>query len=142
MLRNPYQQYRMTTVETASPVDLVVMLYQGAHRFIRQALAGLESQDVQAAHRAFVRAQDIVTELAGSLNAEEGGEISEQLRALYEYMHRRLVEANCRKDPAPAREVLGMLRELGTAWQQIAAQQRQTRSMQSPARSMPRAVAV
>ncbi|MCC6177636.1 MAG: flagellar export chaperone FliS [Chloroflexi bacterium] len=122
---SPYQQYQATTVETASPVDLVVMLYQGAHRFIRQALAAIETHDIQTAHRGFLRAQDIITELAGSLSAEEGGEISEQLRALYEYMHRRLVEANCHKDPAPAREVLGMLRELGSAWQQIAAQQRQ-----------------
>src|SRR5439155_6751692 len=65
---NPYQQYRATKVETAGSVDLVVMLYQGAVRFIRVAIDALGREDFKAAHANFVRAQDIVVELRGSLN--------------------------------------------------------------------------
>ena len=72
-----------------------------------------------------MRAQDIVVELLGSLNHEAGGQIADQLASVYDYCFRQLVTANVKKDPAPAREVIGILRDLGTAWQEIAAQQRQ-----------------
>jgi flagellar protein FliS len=122
---NPYQQYRATNVETAGSVDLVVMLYQGAIKFIRRAVEAIEQRDHQAAHKNFVHAQDIVVELVGSLNHEAGGDIAPQLASLYDYCYRQLIAANVKKDPAPAREVIGILRDLGSAWQQIAARQRQ-----------------
>lgn len=125
---NPYQQYRATKVETAGSVDLVVMLYQGAVRFTRLGIEALGRDDTKAAHTNFVRAQDIIMELLGSLNREAGGLIASQLAALYDYCFRQLVTANIKKDPAPAREVVGILRELGTAWQEIAAQQRATQA--------------
>ena len=125
---DPYQQYRATKVETAGSVDLVVMLYQGAVRIIRQSIAAMERDDARSAHADLVRAQDIIVELLASLNHEEGGQISAQLTSIYDYCFRRLVTANVTKDPAPAREVIGILRDLGTAWQQIAAQQRQAQS--------------
>jgi flagellar protein FliS len=125
MLPNPYQQYRATKVQTAGSVDLVVMLYQGAVRFIRLAVAALEQDDMKAAHANFVRAQDIIVELLGSLNREEGGQIATQLAGVYDYCFRRLIQANVKKDTAPAQEVVGLLRDLGKAWQQIALQQRQ-----------------
>lgn len=125
MLPNPYQQYRATKVETASRVDLVVMLYQGVVRFTRAAIEATERGDVQAAHRGFVRAQDIVAELIATLDHERGGEVARQLLAVYDYAFRRLIEANCKKDIAPAREVIQIFRDLGTAWQELAARQRQ-----------------
>ncbi len=125
---NPYQQYRATKVETAGSVDLVVLLYQGAVRFIRLGVEAMERDDLKAAHTNVVRAQDILVELLGSLNHEAGGQIASQLASLYDYCFRRLVIANVKKDPAPAREVVGILRDLGTAWQEIAAQQRQAQS--------------
>ena len=125
---NPYQQYRATKVETAGSVDLVVMLYQGAVKFIRLSIQAMEQNDPKAAHTNLVRAQDIIVELLGSLNHEAGGPIATQLASVYDYCFRRLVTANVKKDPAPAREVIGILRDLGTAWQEIAAQQRQAQS--------------
>jgi flagellar protein FliS len=127
---NPYQKYRATKVETAGQVDLVVMLYQGAVRFTRVAIDALERNDLKAAHTNLVRAQDIVVELLGSLNRDAGGQIAGQLASVYDYCFRRLVAANVQKDAAPAREVVGILRDLGTAWQEIAAQQRQAQSQQ------------
>ena len=98
---NPYQQYRATKVETAGSVDLVVMLYQGAVKFIRLGIEAMEREDPQTAHTNLVRAQDIVVELLGSLNHEAGGQIADQLASVYDYCFRRLVTANVKKDPAP-----------------------------------------
>ena len=125
MLANPYQQYRATKVGTASPVDLVVMLYQGVVRFTRAGIEAVERGDVRAAHTAFVRSQDIVAELIATLDHDRGGEVAKQLLALYDYAFRRLVEANCKKDVMPAREVIRIFRDLGTAWQELAGRQRQ-----------------
>ena len=125
---NPYQQYRATKVETAGSVDLVVMLYQGAVKFIRLAVEALEQDDHKTAHTNFVRAQDIVVELLGSLNREAGGQIATQLAGVYDYCFRRLIHANVKKDVVPAQEVLGIFRDLGKAWQQIALQQRQAQA--------------
>ena len=132
MLPNPYQQYRATKVQTAGSVDLVVMLYQGAVRFIRLGIDALERDDAKAAHENLVRAQDIVVELLGSLNREAGGQIADQLAGVYDYCFRRLVLANVKKDIEPAREVLGIVRDLGMAWQQIALQQRQAHAAGAP----------
>ena len=125
MTPNPYQQYRSTRVETASRVDLVVMLYQGVVRFTRTAIAATERGDVRAAHTGYVRAQDVIAELIATLDHERGGEVAKQLLALYDYAFRRLVEANCKKDGVPAREVVQIFRDLGMAWQELAGRQRQ-----------------
>src|SRR5215471_10686099 len=81
---NPYQQYRATKVETAGAVDLIVILYQGAVRFIRLGIEAIVRDDPQTAHTNLVRAQDIVVELLGSLNREEGGQIAVQLASVYD----------------------------------------------------------
>ena len=132
MLPNPYQQYRATKVQTAGSVDLVVMLYQGAVRFIRMGIEAIEREDSGATHTNLVRAQDIIVELLGSLNREAGGQIADQLAGVYDYCFRRLVLANVKKDADPAREVLRIMRDLGTAWQQIALQQRQAHASGAP----------
>ena len=132
MLPNPYQQYRATKVQTAGSVDLVVMLYQGAVKFIRLGIDAIERQDASAAHENLVRAQDIIVELLGSLNREEGGQIASQLSGIYDYCFRRLILANVKKDVAPAREVLRIMRDLGMTWQQIALQQRQAHASGAP----------
>jgi flagellar protein FliS len=132
MLPNPYQQYRATKVQTAGSVDLVVMLYQGAVKFIRLGIEAIERQDGKATHDNLVRAQDIVVELLSSLNREEGGQIASQLSGVYDYCFRRLILANVKKDADAAREVLKIMRELGTAWQQIARQQREAHAAGAP----------
>jgi flagellar protein FliS len=144
MLPNPYQQYRATRVETAGQVDLVVMLYQGAVRFIRLGIEAIDQGDHKATHTHLLRAQDILVELLGSLNRDAGGQIAVQLASVYDYCYRRLVLANVRKDTAPAREVLAIIRDLGGAWQQIAAQQRQAQAAGKllPMNMRPAAVAV
>ncbi|OUM94428.1 MAG: flagellar export chaperone FliS [Firmicutes bacterium ZCTH02-B6] len=113
------QQYKTTQVRTANPADLVVMMYDGAIRFIRQGVAAIEAADFEEAHRSLVRAQDIISELDRALDPQ-AGEIAANLAQLYDYIHRRLVEGNVRKDAAPLQEVIGLLTELRDAWAQIA----------------------
>ncbi|MBI3967331.1 MAG: flagellar export chaperone FliS [Chloroflexi bacterium] len=120
MVSNGYQQYRTSSVETAKPVDLVVMLNQGVVRFSQRAVQAIERRDLEAAHQNLVKAQAIVAELASTLNLEAGGPIAQNLLSIYDYAHRRLVEANCRKSAAPAVEVAQLFRELLSAWQQLA----------------------
>ena len=103
MIGNPYQQYRTTAVETASPVQLVTMLYQGVLRFTLRGIQGIEQGNVQQAHDGLTRAQAIIMELAAHLDMAAGGEIAQNLNTLYLYTHQRLVEANCQKAVEPAR---------------------------------------
>jgi flagellar secretion chaperone FliS len=120
MIGNPYQQYQATVVKTASPVELVTMLYQGVLRFTLRGIQGIEQGNVAQAHEGLTRAQAIVIELAAHLDMEAGGEIAKNLNALYLYSHERLVEANCKKAVGPAEEVVRLFRELLPAWQQLA----------------------
>lgn len=122
MASHPYEQYRATRVSTASATELVAMLYQGVLRFTQRGVQAVERGDFNAAHAAFVRAQDIVTELTAGLNLEEGGEVAHNLLLLYDYAYRRLVEANVQKATGPAHEVLRIFRELLQTWQAIAGQ--------------------
>lgn len=118
MLANPQQKYQQLAVQTASPAKLLLMLYDGAIRFVKQGIAGIESKDWQTANENLIKAQRIVNEFIASLNFEY--EISKQLNQIYEYMVRLLIEANMKKNKAAAEEVLEHLNELRDAWAEAA----------------------
>ncbi len=120
MIPNAAQAYRRMQVTTASPPQLVVQLYEGAICFLERAIPALEAGDVEQAHLSLTRAQDIITQLRASLN-RDAGPLALQLDGLYDYFWRQLVAANARKDPAIARQILGYLQQLVTAWRAIAA---------------------
>lgn len=119
---NAYQTYRQTQTQTAAPGELVLMLYRGATRFISSAIEALAARDIDAAHTGLVRAQEIISELRATLDLERGGDIARNLDNIYEYLFHRLLEANFRKDPEPAREVLKLMRELVPAWEEAVRQ--------------------
>lgn len=114
--RKAYSRYRHSTVETASPGKLVVMLYDGAIRFLGEALEHLEVNHPKETHEAIVKAENILCELMSALDMQRGGKIAENLLSLYEFMHLRLVEANIQKDAGRVRDVLGLLQDLREAW--------------------------
>jgi len=114
---NPYVQYREMQVQTASPEQLVLMLYDGALRFCNAARVAMEKQDYEAAHNQITRAQDVIYELMAGLNPE-AGEIADHLFRLYEYFTFRLIQANLRRGPQPITEVMGLIGELRGAWAQ------------------------
>lgn len=119
MPANGYGTYRRIGTETSSPSQLVLRLYEALlvdlHR-AEQALA--DSGDHEHAHASLVHAQEILIELVASLDMN-AGEIAEQLGGLYQYMYRRLVQANVRKDTAAVTEVTALLRPIHAAWQQV-----------------------
>jgi flagellar secretion chaperone FliS len=116
---DPTATYRTAQVTTSSPVAQVVLLYEGAIRFAAQSAVRLEQHDLEGAHNASIRAQAIISALRESLDLS-AGDVALHLDGLYSYMYRRLVEGNLAKDPAPAREVIGLLRELLAAWRALA----------------------
>ena len=124
-------QYQRVQVETASPSQLVLMLYRGCVRFIGLARTAFEKKDFEASRINLLKAQDILTELMGSLNLEQGGEIAANLMRLYDYMHYRLVEANIKRDDAAAAEVEGLVRSMIPAWEEVL-RQHQAAQPQSP----------
>ena len=120
---NPYASqaaYRESSVLTASPEQLVVMLYDGAGRFLRQAEAALGEGAVEHAHDRLSRGEAIIDELLATLDMEQGT-ISERLQAIYVYCKRCLIEARLERDTAKVRLVVGLMAELREAWAQVAA---------------------
>jgi|HigsolmetaAR201D_1030396.scaffolds.fasta_scaffold01451_21 flagellar protein FliS len=123
---NPYtanpQAYRDASVMTASPEQLVVMLYDGALRFLRQARHALEEDDFEAAHNKLSRGEAIIDELLATLNME-AGEIAERLQAIYIFCKRCLMEARLERDPERIARVVALLGELREAWGALAARE-------------------
>jgi flagellar protein FliS len=119
---NPYasqQAYRESSVLTASPEQLVVMLYDGAGRFLRQAEAALGEGAVDHAHDRLNRGEAIIDELLATLDMDQGT-ISERLQAIYVYCKRCLIEARLERDVAKVRLVVRLMGELREAWAQVA----------------------
>ncbi|MEK4345508.1 flagellar export chaperone FliS [Paenibacillus sp. FSL P4-0184] len=129
MMTSPYDKYRQSSVQTSTPAQLVIMLYDGAIRFARTAMDGLSKQDYEKTSLNFGKAQTIISELMSTL--DHTYEVSKNLFSLYEYTNFLLVEANIRKSPEKAEEAIGYLTELRETWLQaskIAAGQGQAES--------------
>lgn len=135
--KNPWQSYRQVATRTASPGQLVLMLYEGAIRFLERAQAGFQLEDPVEFNTTIndniLRAQDILRELDFSLNVEQGGELATQLRRLYDYFDRILLEANLRKDPAGITEVIQRITVLRDAWATMLDQQGDSTDTQTEA---------
>jgi flagellar protein FliS len=116
------KSYRTLAVTTASPGQLILMLFDGALRFLTEAQDGFDDPDFvkrnERIHNNLVKAQNVLKELQGSLNMEVG-EFSERMYALYNFMMAQLRLANLKKDPEPLRVVIGMLNGIRDAWAQM-----------------------
>ena len=118
LANNPYERYKQTRVETAGPLQLIIMLYVGAIRFTRQAAHAIEERDYEKANEYLKRAQDIIDELNFSLNLE-AGDIAKNLQQLYEFINHQLVQANIKKDAASLQSVERILVTLRSAWDEL-----------------------
>lgn len=110
--------YMINQINTTSAENLVIMLYDGARKFLNRAIKALQDGDIQEANHNFLRTQSIVAELMAGVNFE-AGVIANKLFSLYEYMHYRLVQANIKKEIEPAQEILMMINELRETWAQM-----------------------
>ena len=109
-----------TGVLAASPHQLIIMLYEGAELAVRMAIKHMNEGDLARKSAAITKASTIILEgLSAALDARQGGDLANQLAALYDYMNKRLMLAHLNNQTAPLEEVLGLLRELHGAWKQI-----------------------
>lgn len=111
---NPYAQYQQNAVNSAEPGQLTLMLYNGAVKFTKQAIGELKAGNIEQANHYNIRVQDIITELMITLNQEF--QVAKNLYSLYDYIKRRLIEANIKKDEKLLNEVLDMLEDLRNTW--------------------------
>lgn len=123
---HPSLSYQQIATQTASPAQLVLMLYDGAIRFLEQARLGFSKEDPlefnQSINNNILRAQAIINELNYSLNIEEGKECAANFRKLYNYFDRLLQESNQRKELQGIHEVIDRLTILRNAWSEMTEQ--------------------
>ncbi len=119
--RNPCASYKSTEVKTASRIQLVVLLYEGALKHIRkgEALLGQDGRFPDAAPH-LLRAMNIVTELLGVINPKASPELAECLSDLYRYVLDLIGRALKERDPAPLSEAAKVMSSLAEAWREIA----------------------
>jgi flagellar protein FliS len=129
MLAQAYARtYRANAILTASPGQLVLMLYDGALKSLALAQEAFkqpetEPKRIENINRHLQKAQEILMELQSGLNMEAGGDFAKTMHRLYDYHNRRLLEANIRKQIEPVIEVERLVREIRDAWAQMLAQQ-------------------
>lgn len=111
-----HSQYQSTAVTTSRPRHLIVMLHQGGVKYLNLAERHLADGEWEATSNCLIRAQDIICEIRLAFGEDEGDELVQGVRGVYGYMHRRLIEANTRKDSESLAEVREMLREMSEAW--------------------------
>jgi flagellar protein FliS len=115
------QAYRESSVLSAPPEALVVMLYDGALRFLFQAAVAMRDKQIETTHRKLRRAEDIILHLRDALDMEQG-EIAERLHAIYMFCLRHLRQARLDQDPGKVEQVRRLLSELREAWATISQQ--------------------
>lgn len=127
---NAYNQYKQNSINTSTPEELTLMLYNGLIKFIMRAQSSIMEKDIEKAANSIVRSQDIVLHFRTTLDMKY--ELSQGLDSLYDYMFRRLVEANVKKDHEILGEMLGMAKELRDTWAQAMKLAKHSQPVQHP----------
>lgn len=122
-MNNPYAQrssaYKKASVTTKDQGTLILMLYDGAIRFLKVAIKKIDESDLEAAHTAIVKSKNIISELLTSLDTDNSGKVGASLRSLYVYMFNRLIDANIQKNSDYIREVCELMLELREGWRGV-----------------------
>jgi|SRR5580698_2663209 flagellar protein FliS len=124
MLRYAHSTYLESRILSAEPMELVCLAYQAAISELREARRHLQEKDIRARSRSITKVHDILSELTIVLDHKRGGQIATNLARLYDYMMRRIIEANFKQIDEPLAEVLGLLTTLKEGWDGIRQQAR------------------
>ncbi|WP_064093077.1 flagellar export chaperone FliS [Rossellomorea aquimaris] len=116
-INNPYTAYQNNSVNTASPGELTLMLYNGSLKFIHLAKKAIEDKNIELRNTNIQKIQAIIQELMVTLNTDL--EISQNLMSLYDYVNHRLTEANIKNDVAILEEVEGLISEFRDTWKEV-----------------------
>ncbi|NLL38779.1 MAG: flagellar export chaperone FliS [Clostridiales bacterium] len=117
MLTNAQEVYRQQKILTASPMELILMLYDGIRKDLLQAQIAIEKKNMQMAHDKLINAQDIVIELINSLDFKYS--ISNELLSIYEFLQKLLQDINVKKDASLIPEAMELVGTLKEAWIQV-----------------------
>lgn len=117
MPNNAYAAYNLRRIQTASPAELTLMLYEGAIKFCNIAIMGVEEHNVEKAHNNIVKVQRIINEFQATLNHKY--EVAKDFDEVYTYLYERLLEANIKKDKEILEEVLKHLRTMRETWKEV-----------------------
>ena len=116
-LPNAYAQYNNSKVLTASPAELVLMLYEGAIKFANIAILAIEQNDVQKAHTNIIKTERIIDHFRATLDMKYP--VAQDFDRVYEYLQRRLLEAHVKKDKEIMEEVCGHIRSMRDTWKEV-----------------------
>jgi flagellar protein FliS len=142
MWQNGHDAYLESRILSADPIELVNLLYQACTGAVREARHHLANGEIAGRSRSITKASEILIELTTSLDHQRGGEISQRLGQLYDYMLHRLTEANFQQSDAPLTEVLGLLSTLSEAWEGLKPKERPAAMAASPwAQALPQETA-
>ncbi|MBY0123445.1 flagellar export chaperone FliS [Bacillus sp. S/N-304-OC-R1] len=115
-MNQPYQAYKQNSVNTASPGELTLLLYNGCLKFIKLAKMGIENNNIEQRHINLVKAQNVINELMITLDMNV--EISKSIMQMYDYINRRLIEANTKNSIEILDEVEGFVSEFRDTWKE------------------------
>lgn len=117
MNRDTINAYQKNAIMTASPAELTLMLYEGAIKFCNIAIIGIEQNDMEKVHVNLKKAQDIISEFRITLDHKYP--VWEDFERVYDYIYRRLVEANISKDVEIIEDALKYIREMRDTWKEV-----------------------
>ena len=120
---NGIASYQENSVTTQSKGRLIVLLYEGAIKFMKLAIKEMEAGNYETKGKYINRAREIINELNAVLDMQAGGELSGNLRKLYMFMQQRLSDANIKRDPQIIRDVITIMEELNQGWKAISTTQ-------------------
>ncbi|MCR5203804.1 MAG: flagellar export chaperone FliS [Lachnospiraceae bacterium] len=109
--------YKSNSIQTASPAELTLMLYDGAIKFCNIALGAIENNDVAKAHTNIVKAENIITEFRSTLDFKYP--VAKDFERVYDWIYRRLVEANMHKDAEVLEDATRLIREMRDTWKEV-----------------------
>ena len=115
--KNPYAAYANSKILTASPAELTLMLYEGAIKFTNIAIVAIEKKDIQKAHDNIVKTERIILEFKSTLDPKYP--VAQDFERVYDYLLKRLRDANIKKDAQILEEVLVHLRSMRDTWKEV-----------------------
>lgn len=114
---NAIKRYQQNSVQTASAAKLTLMLYDGAIKFCNIALEGIEEGDIEKTHNNIMKAEKIIVEFRATLDTKYP--VAKDFEVVYDYVYRRLVEANMKKDKEILEEALGHIKTMRNTWKEV-----------------------
>jgi len=119
VMHNRPNIYQEIAVQTSSPTKLVVMLYEGAIRFLRQSVTAIQSKDLDQKRQSVDRAVAVIQHLQGTLDMDRGGAVAAELDKLYTYINSKIIEGSSKLQTAPIEEAVKLLTVLLSGWEEV-----------------------